>query len=238
MIKLLILPFLFVTSITIAQTTITGKIEAYPGEKADVLGRIVYEKLGTIDQNGAFSINLDKEYFEKIRDTMKIASQNSGGSMRLPSLNDTFACATNSLKANNSDQIYLQLLNFDGLILANMEEKKMYGHLKAVSSNQFAQSHVFRYQNEAKKGYMVDWYYFPEPASLVGTCSTQKITDNGENYQQESHINLNFKQGWNLVKYEVEDTYTSKNGKKYIKELSYTTLNNLPEDVKYLFVGS
>ncbi|MGA9326596.1 MAG: hypothetical protein WBV47_11135, partial [Salegentibacter sp.] len=79
MIKLLILPFLFVTSITIAQTTITGKIEAYPGEKADVLGRIVYEKLGTIDQNGAFSINLDKEYFEKIRDTMKIASQNSGG---------------------------------------------------------------------------------------------------------------------------------------------------------------
>ena len=45
--KLLILPFLFVTSITIAQTTITGKIEAYQGEKADVLGRIVYEKLGT-----------------------------------------------------------------------------------------------------------------------------------------------------------------------------------------------
>lgn len=123
-----------------------------------------------------------------------------------------------------------------GFIVGDLKNNKVAGIIRVVNSKKFGESQVFNPQNDPTVGYMLDWYYVEKAAKVNGDCTTRMSTgEAGETYDRNIKIELNFEPGWNLVKYEISKVFTGKAGDKFIQKANYSSLEKVPEDVKYIY---
>lgn len=105
-----------------------------------------------------------------------------------------------------------------------------------VNHKEFAETYRSYGQYNAKPGYFLDWFYFAEPSSVIGECTTESYAVNQEEtYKAITDYQLDFKAGWNLVQYEISEIFTDKEGLTYALKTNYKTLEKLPEGVQYIY---
>ena len=56
-----------------------------------------------------------------------------------------------------------------------------------------------------------------------------------ESYMAKNIYELDFKPGWNIVKYEVLELFEDRDGKTYASMALWKTLDELPSDVQYIY---
>lgn len=234
---------IFGSTTCISQQIITGTIDNWNNEETNVLMMTSFdeaETIGSIDSLGTFKIEMDGSIVEKIRQTKNEQPEEnaSGWKKHIPTIKETFGCNNNdSLKITNGSITFHKFTFFMGsLALGNFEEKKMYGSFSAASSRAFLDAYTSLDKRNAEVGYILDWYYVDEPASIIGTC-TVKFLLPGESVQKTEIKNLEFKTGWNMVKISSNEIYTDKEGKTYTTKWTYETIDSFPEDVQFVYSG-
>ncbi len=237
---MLCLFFYVFTSVNVyGQKTIKGKLNDYVGQDADIMVGMMEPKIiGSISANGSFQIEPPTNYLEQMTASMENNKQ-GGFSISLRMVADAFGnCENSTVQIENGDQPLLNLTSQNAFMIVDLKEKKRYGYMAASNSKNFATAILSYEQGSASKGYVLDWYYFEEPASVKGECIvksytlTQKETDV---YDQVTSYDLDFKKGWNLVKYEYADIYTDSANKTYASKINYHTLKKMPKEASFYF---
>lgn len=231
---------LLFTQISFSQTVVSGKIDNYNGDANDLMVNPYFpESIGKINTEGEFKALFDEKNFKKIAKQIEDTQKNTTGHMMLATLKDfqtRYQCEDDHFSFSNADQPYLRLLDRVGFIVGNLKKNEVSGIINIVSSKEFQESQTFNPRNEPATGYMLDWYYVEKSAKVHGSCTKIMSTGNGdETYKQEVNTSLDFHQGWNLVKYEISKVYTANDGHNYSQTMSFSTLDVLPSDVKYIF---
>lgn len=224
----------------LCQTVINGKIDNYTGKANDLLINPFFpEIVGKINAKGEFTATFNRSYIENLKKQIEELRKKGAANITrstLKKFQTRYQCDDDAFSFTNGEQPYTQLLESIGFMVGDLKNKKIVGTINLVNSKDFGGSQVFHPQNAPVTGYMLDWYYVENPAKVHGSCAKKMSTGNGdETYNWEVKVDLDFHSGWNLVKYETNKIYTAKNGKKYSQTISYSSLDKMPEDVKYVY---
>ena len=222
-----------------AQETFSGTLSGWDSGDAQVVsmgGEPV--PVGTINELGEFIIPLENNFLEKIESAMKAFNEGpQSGSWKLNTLSRAFSCYQDTLEISNGDQKAATLATFGGTFaLANVKEKELLGHFMVVNSLDFVRAVSTYSEMNAVQGYYLDWYFVEEPAKILGKCNTKTYAMNQEEFYNELKVyELDFKQGWNLVKVSAEGIFTDKDDNRYVSKWVYSTIPEIPENAKYLY---
>lgn len=225
---------LFLTS-TIAQDAVTGKIENYTQGAATIItGFGGPMEIGQLQEDGSFKIPLTTDHKTKI--IASVETENQGESQwktSIPTLKRSYGECNGKIAFEGGEQTMIELGTGGMLSVANMKEQKLIGSILFASSESFAKAYMAIGQFKMETGYQIGWYYFEEPASVSGQCQMETYTRSMEQkYIHSTGYDLQFKPGWNIVKYEVEEVFVDAEGKKYPMKERFTSLENIPEDVQ------
>ena len=222
-----------------AQSSFSGKILDWDmGEalivKPDFMGNSNEpERQGLINADGSFNIPL-----VEISDfnTDEQSDPEGQWSSRRLNLNEAFTCYSGDLQYENAAQPVANLSTMGVFELSDSSGRENIGFFMPVSSKEFASYFSSFGQENAVNGYTLDYYYVSQPAKISGSCSIESYVHSGENYIGTTHYELDLKPGWNLIKYEVVDLFTDKDGRAYAKDVKYASLDALPSDASFVFI--
>ena len=222
-----------------AQQTVKGNISNWDkGSGSIITGMVTPNIVGTIDDKGALEIALQPDFLSEMKKQTEAenADESNKWKSAMMTLEEFYVCEGGNLEVVNGDQYFTSLSTMGYFILGNMEKQEKFGDMMPASSPEFVTG--FRKLGEYifTEGYNLDWYYLDEAGSVKGTCSVNSGTLSGEMYERKINYDLNFKKGWNLVKYEVESVFSDKDGKTYIKQENYITISEMPEGVEFVFL--
>lgn len=229
---------LLTINLILAQTSVTGTISGWEHGSADIVtGMQSPIAIGTVMDDGSLTLNLTPEFSEQTMKGIDEFNKNSEEwKASVMTLERAFACYGDSLEVTNGNVPIIKLSNFGGYDLADLNEKKIFGSFMVVNNKEFAQAYRSYGQYNDTPGYFLDWFYFAEPSSVIGACTTESYAVNQEEtYTATTEYQLDFKAGWNLVQYEVTDIFTDKEGLTYALKINYKTLGKLPEGVQYIY---
>lgn len=225
---------------SVAQDSIKGKIDNYSGDQAEIFTGIAQPiKIGSVDANGTFVIQLDDQYKDKVLGSIEAENaKSSKWKTSIPSVQDSYGkCNNGEIDISGGDQTMIPLSQLGVFSVANFEEQKLYGKIMYASSQEFARAMMSFGKFKANKGFQMDWYYFEEPASVKGSCSLEFYPSSDEKpFTQTSSYDLEFKPGWNMVKYEVLEVFTDKSGNQYIQKDHATVVQAMPKGTKVFFL--
>jgi len=225
-----------------AQRTFTGNLDKWDNPEANVLMIVSPNDattIGSVDESGQFNIELTDALVAESKRAEQTQNVNSSGmQVSTMSLKKAFSSSdSTSLTVKNGSQIPTTLTFMGTIPLGNFEQKKMYGGMMASNSRAFAEAFSFYGRKDAKKGYTLNWYYLEEPASVKGTCNSRFNPQGEEMFDKSIVYKLDFKQGWNLIRTSLEETYTDEEGKTHASKWRYTTIDAIPDDTEYVFLA-
>lgn len=221
-----------------AQNTLTGNLSGWEPANAEILtGMNAPIQIGTIAENGAFTIELTKDFVEKTLQGIDGFNENSDDwKASISNVEKAFSCSSDNMEIVNGEEPVINVANFGNFGLGNIAERKMYGSFMIANNQEFASALNAFGQYETKKGYYLDWYYFENAAAVNGECSMESYALNQEeSYMAKNIYELDFKPGWNIVKYEVLELFEDRDGKTYASMALWKTLDELPSDVQYIY---
>ena len=225
-----------------AQTVFEGKMEGYDrGPARFAAGLMQPFPIGSVAADGTFSIPLDTTFLQKLEASAQTEDDDPDGwKVRLKTLDRAFGrCRSDTIAITNGSQRIVQLSMFNSYPILNFAEKEDYGFMIAASSLEFARV-INAYENgDDIAGYQIDWYYLEEPATVRGTCTSQSytMTQREEDlYEIKVEYDLDFQAGWNIVWHGYTDIYTDSAGDTYASRIVYKTLEEMPDDVQFLYV--
>ena len=221
-----------------AQDEFTGTIQNYDGPAASVMtGMMVLIDIGTVDDNGNFSIPLDNNFINELNESVEQENESSDEwTTSLITTGRMFSCSNGEIEVTNTELPVVKLSSFGSYMIGNSDEQVEIGYFMATSSSEFADAFNSFGQMNAVEGYYLDWFYFEEPFSITGSCDVETYAKNQEDiYTQTTTYDLDFKEGWSLVKYMIDDIYEDPDGTNTPLSISYSTLESIPENVQYFF---
>lgn len=232
--KLVLIILLIYNSDLLAQNLYKGKIEHWNNTAAELVlplkDPIV---IGKVTKKGNVTIDLKDELAHTIEASIKKESDNI--KIKKTTVHETFYCNSENVRDKNAE-IFIQKLSGRGsFFVADIKAKKLYGEFRIVSSKAFNESYFSLGKKDFVKGYYINFYYVDEDASVNGECITKSYTIDMKNtVKLITQYNINLIKGWNMVKIEVVETYVD--GEK-VRPLitAMSTINNIPEDAKFLF---
>ncbi|MGB5437618.1 MAG: hypothetical protein WBM98_17115 [Maribacter sp.] len=225
-------------NLILAQNSVTGTISGWQHSSADIVtGMQSPIAIGTVKDDGSFTLNLTPEFSDQTMKSIDEFNKNSEEwKTSVMTLEKAFTCYGDSLAVTNGNVPVIKLSNFGGYDLADPIEKKIHGSFMMVNTKGFAETYRSYGQYNAIPGYFLDWFYFAEPSSVFGECTTESYAVNQEEtYKAITEYQLEFKAGWNLVQYEIAEIFTDKEGLTYALRTNYKTLDKLPEGVQYIY---
>ena len=237
-----VLTILSVIFISVGQDTIEGTIPDYTsGEGQVISGLAAPIIIGEISEEGSFTIPLTGEYKDQLLSS--IETKNAGRSdwkTSIPTIEKSYGnCANGKLDITGGEQTAISLTTIGMFAIGSMEEQKLYGKFTYASDMEFAQDFLAFGKFKVRTGYQLDWMYVEEPASVKGNCSLESYAVNAEEtYNFKSEYDLDFKPGWNIVKYEILEVFTDRDGKQYVMHERSTVIDSLPEDVEVCFIAN
>lgn len=189
-------------------------------------------RLGTINSQGNILIPLDADYLNTVNLMAKKAAEKAskGWEIQNKTVSSTFSCLENDMIAMDNGETLLAGL--PELSLTDKNGQADFGILYAVSTPEIAHW-LFSYGDDnISEGYYLKWIFTEKPAGVNGDCTIPTYTGNGEEmYDDTIQINLKLNKGWNIIKYDIVETYTSQNGKIYPSRTEVTKLEKLPENL-------
>jgi len=215
-----------------------GQLDGFGGPTAGVLaGTMTPIKVGEVDEDGQFTLVLDDSFKEK--SLAAVEEQNagdSGWSVELATIERAFGCNGDGVDTSGGEQVVVSLLGDGWLLVGNLEEQVLHGRFAAADSRAFAEAQG-AWDADTIPGWSVDWYYFENPASVQGSCTGEMYAYNqSDSYEMTTEYALDFKPGWNLVRYQIHSVYEDPDGPDQYTRASYETLDALPEGVTFPFV--
>lgn len=224
----------------VAQGILSGIISDYTHGKGLIISHdIVTGKKytwGKIDDQGLITIPLSATYLDEIKKMAAKAQKKAprGFTLRLPNVENTFTCRYPDIEFANPGCLVSGLPD---LMLTDNKKKAENGRIYAVNKPLIANWLHNDQKGEIEVGYYLMFYFAEEKASALGTCMTTSYTGLGdENFDKFTIFNLDFDKGWNIVKYEIEDIFESKNGGIFPEVIKVTKLENLPDDLEWVRV--
>lgn len=242
--KLLSLGFGFLLSYAIpAQNSIQGKVNNWTNGESIIAyfgmfnGEMI--QLGSINTGGDFRIPLDPDYFNTFKKTAEKEADEAppGWTMSYNTITTTFSCMfEESIATQNGDAI---LTGLPELIITDKTGQTEHGILYAVSSPDVARWLRSYGEESISPGYYLRWIFSEGPATAAGKCIVPTYTGNGdEMYNDTTVIEVEMEKGWNLMKYEIAEIFTSQTGKTYTSKTKLSRLATLPDDVQWVAIGN
>lgn len=237
---LILLAVLSLTQCGMAQTTITGKADAYSGGDGKLLsnpGLSEPVEIGDIKPSGEFSAEVGSDYFKRVYKQLTDYHKKHPGSRTMETFKEKFSCRQDgNIKFTNGDQPIVNLIGMKGFMISENKNFNPVGFLMILSNEDFESSRLFHYRKKPKKGFMVDYYYVKKPLKAKGTCVFENRNE-PENRKLENKrmLDLNLKKGWNMVKVEVTEVYRDKAGKFHLTGMSVKSIDEVPEAASFFF---
>lgn len=246
-----------------AQNSITGTITNNNKGEGSIMSfdMVTREKivLGEIDKDGKFNIPLDENYLTIIKEKAKKAQENASNNWQIEfkTVAKTFLCDFNNENieylddgtekitySGSTKKNEIEFENGEAIITGipdpNLTDKdgNIVSVLYAVNQPEVA-NWLFSYgQDNAVKGYYLQWFFVEDGATAKGECAIPTYTGVGEeNYNHITITNLNLQKGWNIIKYTIAEIFTDSNGKTTPSTIEITCLPELPTDVQWFSVN-
>lgn len=228
---------------TIAQTSVQGIVNNWTQEEAVVAYSGMFNgemtTMGTISPDGTLKIPLDPDYFTSIKKLAEkeAAEAPEGWSMSYRTIASTFSCMyEENITTSNGEAIVTGLPE---LLITDKSGQTEYGYLYAVSSPTVAWWLKSYGEKEISPGYYLRWIYIESPASATGECKIPNYTGNGEEmYEDTMLFDVQLEKGWNVVKYEIAEIFTSQTGKTYPSKTLVSRLPEVPDDLQWHALGN
>ena len=95
-------------------------------------------QIGTIAENGAFTIELTKDFVEKTLQGIDGFNENSDDwKASISNVGKAFSCNSETVEIVNSEEPIINVANFGNYGLGNIDERKMYGSFMIVNNQEF-----------------------------------------------------------------------------------------------------
>ncbi|WP_224485061.1 hypothetical protein [Robertkochia aurantiaca] len=236
--KLLIIPLLLISLSGFSQEKFEGKLDKYDQEAGDIyIGFMDPVVVGTIDASGAFEIPLDQTIIEKSLASFDTAEKD-GWTATLRTTGGHYTCNGDTLDIAHPEQTLFTMAFQGSYGIADVDEEKPLGAFMAVDSPEFARAFSMIGQEDMISGYYLDWYYFEQPFTVDTECVFERYAYNQEDvYEVKTIYDLDFKAGWNLVRYQVEEVYSDPDGPDMPRVIRYSTMDNMPDDVVFHYIS-
>ena len=247
-----------------AQNSITGTIANYKNGEGLITSFDMITRdpmvLGNIDKDGKFNIPLDENYLTVIKGKAKKAKENAPNDWQIEfkTVATTFGCDfdnenteylddgtekityTGSTKKNeiiheNGEAIVTGIPDPN---LTDKDGNTVHSVLYAVSQPEIAKWLYSYGQDNAVKGYYLQWYFVEEKATAKGECVVPTYTGSGEeNYNSVTITNLELQKGWNIIKYNITEVFTDAIGQTTPSKIEITSIAELPTDVLWIAIN-
>ncbi len=225
---------------TIAQGTLSGIISDYSDGKGLIISHDIVTgdtyTWGKMDDNGMITVPLSATYLDEIKKMAAKAQKKApkGFTLKLPTVEDTFTCRYPDIEFENGQSL---LSGLPDLILSDNKRKTENGRIYAVNNPLIANWLHHDQNGEIGIGYYLMFYFSEGKASAKGTCMTATYTSLGdENYDKFTLFDLELEKGWNIVQFEIEEVFESRNGGIFPEVIKVTKLKKLPEDLIWVRV--
>lgn len=220
-------------------------------------------KLGTIDKNGNFNIPLDQDFFNTVKKRMAEEEKDvpKGGEIRYPRVNTIFTCGSEGFgyknlteKINDSIEVIRYPRYHENnqatfkkgetitlkLPLLNVTDQKRNSHsiLYAASTPELVEWLHNSGMGNIKKGYYLDWMFVENNSNVKGECVIPTGTFNGEDFTSTTITDLELKKGWNIIKYDITEVFTSTDGETKAAMTKISAITELPKDIKWFALAS
>lgn len=222
-----------------AEKMVKVKLENWQIGKQDlIVGFNEINKIGVIKEDGTLMIPLPDNYLEKQRIMMKeINKKNEDGwKVSAKTLESMYSCRASDLDYSNPK---LELAGFGklgGYNVANIDQKQMHGVIFPSDSKEFADWELSMGQEDAAKGFTIDFVYAHEAATVKGECESSGFTKVTTTYYKTSKYDIDLEKGWNIVKYSVDELFEDKEGNLYPSVESYTIVEQIPDNIEWFFI--
>jgi hypothetical protein len=224
----------------IAQGTLAGNISDYTDGKGLIISYdiVTGDKYtwGTIDEDGLISVPLSDSFLDEIKKMAAKAQKKAprGFTLKLPTIQDKFTCRYPDIDFENPGYLVSGLPD---LMLTDNKKKAENGRIYAVNKPLIANWLHNDQKGDIEVGYYLMFYFSEEKASAKGTCMTATYTSLGdENFDKFTLYELELEKGWNIVQYQIEEVFESKNGGFFPEVIKVTKLANLPDDLIWVRV--
>lgn len=217
-----------------------GKLNQWPDkEQAQiVLNSFDPIVVGKVTPAGEFQFDLTQATADSLK-AMYEAEANKEDGIRVVSqtVEEAYFCTDGTATIVNGDIPLMKATRAGAFYIANMQEEKLYGQLRVASDSAFNDTYFEFGKKDFVPGYYIDYFYVHEDASVVGTCVSKTYKMDMKSTVDVIHdYRINLKQGWNMVKIEVVETYQDGD---FIRPLKYVmeTVTSFPEDAKYILTN-
>ncbi|SMD44233.1 hypothetical protein SAMN00777080_2853 [Aquiflexum balticum DSM 16537] len=232
--------YLTTFEMSIAQQALKGKIIDYADGKGLIISHDIVTGYkytwGTIDEEGMITVPLSDSFLDEIKKMAAKAQKKAprGFTLKLPTVEDTFTCRYPDIEFENPQSL---LSGLPDLILSDNKRKAENGKVYAVNNPLIANWLHRNQKGDVGLGYYLMFYFSEDKASAIGTCMTSNYTGLGdENFDKSMLYGLELEKGWNIVQYEIEKVFESKNGGFFPEVIKVTKLDNLPDDLTWVRV--
>jgi hypothetical protein len=234
------LAILFQVPLTNGQQVLHGKISKYTDGPSQIESfdrfTATSQTWGEVNEEGGFSIILEDNFLEKAREMAKESQGNAskGFTVSFKTVSEIFACPFEEVETEVGD---ISVSGLPELTLMDENGNPSNGILYAASSLELARW-LFTYREEnVIPGYYLEFYYLEGPAIVKSECLLETYTGVGEEvFEESTSIALELQAGWNIIRYGIEEVFTSSNGKAFPLKLTVTRLEKLPEDLMWFAV--
>ena len=248
----------------IAQNSIAGTIANYKNGEGLVTSFDMITRdpivLGNIDKDGKFTIPLDENYLAAIKGKAKSAQEKApeGWQINFKTVATTFGCDfdNESIEYLDDDTEKITYIgsskkneiiheNGEAIVtgipdpnLTDKDGKTVHSVLYAVSQPEIAKWLYSYGQDNAVKGYYLQWYFVEDSATAKGECVVPTYTGiDEENYNHVTITNLELQKGWNIIKYNITEVFTDAIGKIVPSKIEITSIAEVPADVLWTTIN-
>lgn len=229
----------FLISLTFyAQNAITGGITNWTHGEVPLLfsDYISREKIimGNIASNGHMTIPLDDNFLSNFKIAAEKAKENArkGWEMKFNTVESTFGSGEEGIIYENAASV---LIGLPDLEATSEDGTAQFGYIYCTNNPELA-NWLYNYgQGDIAKGYYLRWFFAEDTATVKGAFSIPVYTGNDdENYTDTTFYDIELQKGWNIIKYNITEIFTTQTGKTVLSKMEVTSIYEMPEDVMWL----
>lgn len=246
-------------------STISGTIANYDCDECTITENSFFTgaktTIGTIDKNGNFTIPLDPDYFNTGKKKMdeELKNMPKGGEIRYKRVNTIFECGDESFGVKNTTEIIndsISIIRYPSVGENNQATFKngetiisklpiLYltdgqGNSKSIllaASTQELAQWMYHGYGDVTQGYYLEWIFVENNATVKGECIFQMGTYNGEEFTKTTVTDVELQKGWNIIKHEITEVYTSSKGQTQASMTTISTISEVPNDLKWVAIA-
>lgn len=233
-----ILAAAFTFPATVSADEITGVIEDWPHETADIATGFMEPRIiGQVDPAGKVRIPLPADYTQQtIEETKAQNAANSEWEASMRTAGEAWGCDTGELEVSNGDKFAVNLSTMGSFMIGSMEKDVGYGVLVVANSREFAERYD-PFSGDMTPGWYMDWVHAETEITISGECEELPLSLPETSLERVTSYQIKLAPGWNLLKHEIEEVYEDEIGRVWPTRSSYSTLESLPDDTEFVFVS-